>query len=486
MSDRVDEVLLQRRKVFWDQQEPSLQAMIQTVSSDGLADDDADEIMAYLPDLTGKRVVDLAAGIGRFTTRMAKVARHVTAVDVAQAFIMENRVANQHLGNISFICDDVVNLDFPAGSLDLVFSNWLLKYLSDAEITHFLTRALKWLSPGGFIFFRESCYGLLGTEELNGNPTMYRSSRYYCDKLTAIPAQDDESAFTLVRVKNILAYINYQNAPNQVCFLAKVCGGDGIPQEPQKQQCRLSPLNAAALQKVFKGPCVTVGGDVSTRDFCARLGLGPGQRVLDVGCGMGGSATFMARHYGVHVHGVDLSSDMIHEAIERQVQVDEEVRKKLHFEMSPDLAVDCDINTYDVIHSRETCHNVSEKQHLFDKLLRCVKPGGTVFITDYCLGSSPPSQPFLAHTHDIAPCYLETVDSYSEKMRMAGFKGVVAKDLSQELIKALQDELSILVTTCGDTDEDKMNHSQVTALWNSKLQWVKDGYLTWSSFMLTK
>ncbi|XP_042227676.1 phosphoethanolamine N-methyltransferase 3-like isoform X2 [Homarus americanus] len=423
MSDRVDEVLLQRRKVFWDQQEPSLQAMIQTVSSDGLADDDADEIMAYLPDLTGKRVVDLAAGIGRFTTRMAKVARHVTAVDVAQAFIMENRVANQHLGNISFICDDVVNLDFPAGSLDLVFSNWLLKYLSDAEITHFLTRALKWLSPGGFIFFRESCYGLLGTEELNGNPTMYRSSRYYCDKLTAIPAQDDESAFTLVRVKNILAYINYQNAPNQVCFLAKVCGGDGIPQEPQKQQCRLSPLNAAALQKVFKGPCVTVGGDVSTR---------------------------------------------------------------LHFEMSPDLAVDCDINTYDVIHSRETCHNVSEKQHLFDKLLRCVKPGGTVFITDYCLGSSPPSQPFLAHTHDIAPCYLETVDSYSEKMRMAGFKGVVAKDLSQELIKALQDELSILVTTCGDTDEDKMNHSQVTALWNSKLQWVKDGYLTWSSFMLTK
>ncbi|KAG7166025.1 Phosphoethanolamine N-methyltransferase 3-like 1 [Homarus americanus] len=458
MSDRVDEVLLQRRKVFWDQQEPSLQAMIQTVSSDGLADDDADEIMAYLPDLTGKRVVDLAAGIGRFTTRMAKVARHVTAVDVAQAFIMENRLASPSTVHDFFtLKSDITfpSLDFPAGSLDLVFSNWLLKYLS--------------------------------TEELNGNPTMYRSSRYYCDKLTAIPAQDDESAFTLVR---------YQNAPNQVCFLAKVCGGDGIPQEPQKQQCRLSPLNAAALQKVFKGPCVTVGGDVSTRgevttvshhqDFCARLGLGPGQRVLDVGCGMGGSATFMARHYGVHVHGVDLSSDMIHEAIERQVQVDEEVRKKLHFEMSPDLAVDCDINTYDVIHSRETCHNVSEKQHLFDKLLRCVKPGGTVFITDYCLGSSPPSQPFLAHTHDIAPCYLETVDSYSEKMRMAGFKGVVAKDLSQELIKALQDELSILVTTCGDTDEDKMNHSQVTALWNSKLQWVKDGYLTWSSFMLTK
>lgn len=38
--------------------------MIQTEGFENLAADDVDEIMAYLPDLRGKRVIDLAAGIG--------------------------------------------------------------------------------------------------------------------------------------------------------------------------------------------------------------------------------------------------------------------------------------------------------------------------------------------------------------------------------------------------------------------------------------
>lgn len=53
------------------------------------------------------------------------------------------------------------------------------------------------------------------------------------------------------------------------------------------------------------------------QDFLLRMGLHPGMRVLDVGCGTGGSAFYMARHYGVHVHGVDLSTNMIDIAIDR-------------------------------------------------------------------------------------------------------------------------------------------------------------------------
>lgn len=60
-----------------------------------------------------------------------------------------------------------------------------------------------------------------------------------------------------------------------------------------------------------------------------RLGLRPGQRVLDIGCGTGGSAVFMARHYDVHVHGVDLSTSMIHLAIERQGKLESELKKKV-------------------------------------------------------------------------------------------------------------------------------------------------------------
>jgi cyclopropane-fatty-acyl-phospholipid synthase len=44
------------------------------------------------------------------------------------------------------------------------------------------------------------------------------------------------------------------------------------------------------------------------RHICRKLRLQPGQRLLDIGCGWGGLAIFAARHYGVRVTGVTLSS----------------------------------------------------------------------------------------------------------------------------------------------------------------------------------
>ena len=58
--------------------------------------------------------------------------------------------------------------------------------------------------------------------------------------------------------------------------------------------------------------------------------------MLDVGCGIGGSAFYMAREYGVEVRGVDLSSNMITLALENQAKQEDAVKKKviiisLHF-----------------------------------------------------------------------------------------------------------------------------------------------------------
>jgi len=40
-----------------------------------------------------------------------------------------------------------------------------------------------------------------------------------------------------------------------------------------------------------------------------KLQLKPGMRVLDIGCGWGGAANFAAKHYGVSVHGVTVSTE---------------------------------------------------------------------------------------------------------------------------------------------------------------------------------
>ncbi len=65
------------------------------------------------------------------------------------------------------------------------------------------------------------------------------------------------------------------------------------------------------------------------KEFCKKLDLQPGQKILDVGCGIGGSAFHMAREYGVEVRGVDLSTNMITIALEMQAKQEEEVKKKV-------------------------------------------------------------------------------------------------------------------------------------------------------------
>ncbi len=50
---------------------------------------------------------------------------------------------------------------------------------------------------------------------------------------------------------------------------------------------------------------------------CRKLGLRPGMRVLDIGCGWGGAAAHAARYYGVSVTGVTISQNQATAAQER-------------------------------------------------------------------------------------------------------------------------------------------------------------------------
>jgi cyclopropane-fatty-acyl-phospholipid synthase len=65
--------------------------------------------------------------------------------------------------------------------------------------------------------------------------------------------------------------------------------------------------------------------------IAAKLALSPGQRVLDIGCGWGGMAIYLARHAGVTVHGITLSEEQLALARERARQAG--VADRITFEL---------------------------------------------------------------------------------------------------------------------------------------------------------
>ncbi len=53
------------------------------------------------------------------------------------------------------------------------------------------------------------------------------------------------------------------------------------------------------------------GGLATTRDQAERITLTPKSRVLDIGCGIGGPARYLAHRYSCRVEGIDLTPELI-------------------------------------------------------------------------------------------------------------------------------------------------------------------------------
>ncbi|XVF30011.1 hypothetical protein REPUB_Repub16aG0020500 [Reevesia pubescens] len=174
-----------------------------------------------LPPYEGKFVLELGAGIGRFTGELAQKVGHVIALESIEGVIKKNESINGHYKNVKFLCVDVnsPDLEISKGSLDLIFSNWLWMYLSDKEVENLAKRMVKWLKVSGHTFFRESYFHHSGDCKRKHKPTYYREPRFYTNVFKKCHATDDSGnlfEFSLVNYKCIGAYVKNKKNQNQI------------------------------------------------------------------------------------------------------------------------------------------------------------------------------------------------------------------------------------------------------------------------------
>lgn len=188
------------------------------------------QVLSLLGPIAGSRVVELGAGIGRFTGALASedegAASSVLAIDFMPNLIAENERVNGHLTNAKFAVGDATELELPAGSVDVLFSNWLLMYLGDEEVSSLATRALSWVVPGGVVFFRESCFRQSGDKQRAKNPTHYRDPREYFrlfDDARGVAADGvTKVRFELVTCRCVDTYVRLKQNQNQLCWKWRV------------------------------------------------------------------------------------------------------------------------------------------------------------------------------------------------------------------------------------------------------------------------
>ncbi|MCJ2543821.1 methyltransferase domain-containing protein [Synechococcus bigranulatus str. 'Rupite'] len=106
--------------------------------------------------------------------------------------------------------------------------------------------------------------------------------------------------------------------------------------------------------------------------------LPAGTRVLDVGCGIGGSSRILAQDYGFSVTGITISPQQVKRAQELTP-----TGLDVQFLVEDALAMSFPDGSFDVVWSIEAGPHMPDKALFARELLRVLKPGGILVVADW-------------------------------------------------------------------------------------------------------
>ncbi|KAK4410816.1 Phosphoethanolamine N-methyltransferase [Sesamum angolense] len=383
------------QKSYWIEHsvDLTLEAMMLDSKASDLDKEERPEVLSLLPPYEGKSILELGAGIGRFTGELAKKSGQLIALDFIETVIK--------------------------------------------KVENLVERMVRWLKVGGYIFFRESCFHQSGDHKRKSNPTHYREPRFYTKVFKECHLYDNSGnsfELALIGCKCIGAYVKNKKNQNQT-ILIRIAPNIEISLIEEINENTNDILFSIILFVLVRFAGFGKKSD-TTKEFVAKLDLQPGQKVLDVGCGIGGGDFYMADKYDVHVVGIDLSINMISFALERAIGL----KCAVEFEVADCTKKEYPDGTFDVIYSRDTILHIQDKPALFRSFYRWLKPGGKVLISDYCRSSGTPSAEFAGYIKQRG-YDLHDIDTYGQMLRNAGFAEVIAEDRTEQFIKVLEKEL---------------------------------------------
>jgi cyclopropane fatty-acyl-phospholipid synthase-like methyltransferase len=176
------------------------------------------------------------------------------------------------------------------------------------------------------------------------------------------------------------------------------------------------------------------------RALAGRIGVMPGQRILDAGCGVGGSAVWLAQQYDVEVVGITPVAGQVAQA--RRFAHEQGVSERVSFYPQDYTRTTFPDASFDVIWSLESLCHAPDKRLFLAEARRLLRPGGRLGVVEYFRAARPlpPHGEALLHSwlSGWAIPDLATGEEIVGWSRAAGFGDVLLEDLTPHVRPSLR------------------------------------------------
>lgn len=232
---------------------------------------------------------------------------------------------------------------------------------------------------------------------------------------------------------------------------------------------------------IFGETFLSTGGLETTQMVLSKVNLPPGSKILDIGSGTGGHSFYMAEKYGAFVHGVDLSRNMMSVAfhhLSRRPHLLEKVKFEIRDAMTSEDIPD---NEYDMVYSRDAFLHIEDKDTLFARIFKWLKPGGKVVFTDYGRGERQPySDEFNQYLRQ-RQYHLCTRPQYEAVIKSKGFVDVKVTDYTHMFKQSLERELNKLQSRKEEflSQFSTKDFEDLESGWKAKLKRITDDDQGW-------